>query len=368
MKIIQLIPTLSSGGAERIAVDLSNALLNRQNAVILVQLFKQNESNTFYKNQISSKINYINLNGNAPKIFEWKVLIRLILLIVKEKPNVIHSHLNIFYSLILVLFFPRRKLVHTLHNTADKECMIIKGYSLKGIIKFYYRRQLIIPITISEESKKSFEAFYGLSNSKLVFNGCNHILPSPEFRKTKEEILQLKSLKNVTIFINVARYSPQKNHQMLVNVFNKLINEGENIILLIIGHGFNSDSGEELMKNSLKDIYYLGTKENVTDYLLLSDAFCLSSLWEGLPISLLEAIGSGCTPICTPAGGIPNVIANKNLGIISKGFSEDDYYLAIKSFLLNRAKFNKQYLIEYFNNNFHIDDCASKIEEIYSLK
>lgn len=320
MKIIQLIPTLSSGGAERFVVDLSNTLVNKQCEIIIVQIFKQNDSNEFYKNQISSKINIFNLKGISPKIFEFTILFRLFILIVKEKPKVIHSHLNLIYSLFLVFLFPRIKFVHTLHNTAEKECIIVKGVSLKWIIKIYYKYQLILPVTISKESQKSYLEFYGLSNSRLVNNGCNHVMPTMRFQKTKEEIFKLKKTKNDLVFLNVARFSPQKNHIMLINVFNRLIREGENIILLIIGNGFNSEKGEKLMKDSLNGIYYLGTKENVTDYMLHCDAFCLSSLWEGLPISLLEAIGSGCTPICTPAGGIPNVIVNKNLGIITQGF------------------------------------------------
>ena len=40
----------------------------------------------------------------------------------------------------------------------------------------------------------------------------------------------------------------------------------------------------------------------------LSDAFCLTSVYEGLPISLLEAISCGCVPVCTPVGGITEVV------------------------------------------------------------
>jgi glycosyltransferase involved in cell wall biosynthesis len=365
MKIVQIIPSLASGGAERITVDISNTQNEHNNKVFLIQIFKANNLNNFYLNQISSNVQFVNINGKPGKIFELMILIRLFKLLMSFKPDVVHTHINLIYSLILKICFPSVKFFHTLHNVANKECLIIKGISLKKVIRLYYKYELIKPITISLESLKSYNDFYGLSNSELIPNGCNVATPTPKFNKVKDEIYSLSLDKKGIVFINIGRFSTQKNHSMLINVFNRLIKEGESLILLIIGSGFDSDEGQKLVNNSSNGIHFLGTRENVTDYLLNSDAFCLTSIWEGMPISLLEALAAGCTPICTPAGGIPNVIANEKLGFISTDFSEIEYYNIVKNYINNRDKIKKSDLINFFNQNFNIKITVSKLEKIY---
>ena len=90
--------------------------------------------------------------------------------------------------------------------------------------------------------------------------------------------------------------------------------------LLIIGEGF--DRASELKKLANKNIHFIGIKTNVPDYLYASDAFCLSSNFEGMPISLIEAFACGCPSICTPVGGIVNSVKHGVTGFLSKSLSE----------------------------------------------
>ena len=110
-------------------------------------------------------------------------------------------------------------------------------------------------------------------------------------------------------------------------------------------------------------IYFLGEKNNVGDYLLFSDAFCLTSFYEGLPISLLEALSCGVTPICTSVGGIPDVIKDNQTGYLSD-INVDSYYNAIQRFI--NKKIPRDNLIEYFNKNFSITVCAEKYEQVFN--
>ena len=63
------------------------------------------------------------------------------------------------------------------------------------------------------------------------------------------------------------------------------------------------------------------------------DAMCLPSIWEGLPVTLLEALSVGCVPICSNVGGIPNVVVSGVNGFLSDSSSEEDYYKTMKTFL-----------------------------------
>ncbi|WP_409416521.1 glycosyltransferase family 4 protein [Flavobacterium sp. PS2] len=368
MKIVQIIPTLSSGGAQRITIDICNEL-SKKHDIFLIQIVSDSISHTtFYRNQLNNNIQYINLKGTDKKVLDLMVLLPLYKKINEIKPDVVHSHLNIVYTFLPSIFYKKAKYFHTIHSHAAKECISLKGYSLRNVIRFFYSKKLINAITISGESKKSFEEFYKLDSPILIENGCYPKVPTNKFEEVKEYIFNLKKNKDRLVFINIARCIEAKNHMLLVEVFNQLLSEDHNVLLLVIGSSFDTPFGLEIKKNARPEIIFLGPKENVADYLLNSDVFCLSSLWEGLPISLLEALSTGCYPICTPVGGIPNVIVNSQLGLLSKSVSHEDFYTVIKKHLMSKSNIDKEYIKNYFDENFHIKKTVEKLSFFYLIQ
>jgi glycosyltransferase involved in cell wall biosynthesis len=156
-----------------------------------------------------------------------------------------------------------------------------------------------------------------------------------------------------------------KNQKMLINVFNLLRKEGNLVSLLIIGEGFNSTLGKELKSFASENILFFDAVHNIADFFLNADAFCLSSTYEGMPITLIEALACGCTPICTPVGGIKDSIENGVTGFLSKTISETDYYETIISYLNKKDDIKKEKLIESYNNQFSIEGCVNKYIELY---
>ena len=88
---------------------------------------------------------------------------------------------------------------------------------------------------------------------------------------------------------------------------------------------------DELIANKPGNVHFFGKVSNVSDYLLNADAFVLTSLFEGLPISLLEALSAGAVPVCTPVGGIINIVT-KDIGFLSEDVSTDAYLKALEVF------------------------------------
>ena len=107
--------------------------------------------------------------------------------------------------------------------------------------------------------------------------------------------------------------------------------------------------------------------ENVYDYLLCSDIFCLSSKYEGLPISLLEALSAGKICACTPAGGVSSVLSNR-LGYVSHDFTIKDYYNTLELALNNTYNISSDTLIRLFNKNYTMDKCCREYMRIYHGK
>lgn len=362
MRILQFIFDLSSGGAEKFTVDLTNQLA-KENEVFLCVIMKEDKKLSFFKNQLLGKVNYVNLN--CSKGINFKTFITIFKLLNQIKPDVVHAHLNVILYLYLpaLIFKNRIKFIHTLHNLAPKTI----GFKWqKSVNKGFYKRGFINAVAISRICKNSFINFYGHQKVTLVENGVTNPIITNETYEVKRKINTLKNKQSDKVFIHVARFSEQKNQQLLINVFNKVIEKKFGVILIIIGHGFDNEYAKSLKEISKEGIYYLGTVTNISDYLLNSHAFVLSSLWEGLPISLLEAISCGIIPVCTPAGGIPDVIKDETIGYISKDYTEKGLNDAIIKCLENMENFDRSNLKRYFNEYFSIEKCSKKYAKIYS--
>lgn len=364
MKIIQLVYSLGPGGAERFVVDLSNELALQGNDVTLCVLRDDQLGNSgFYKRDLSEKLNYINLR--IPEGLRLRNILILNRLIKKLNPEVVHSHLNLVnYLFPLTLIHSKIKFFHTIHSIPKSE---VKSSVEYWIRRYFYSRFKMKAITISEEVSRSFLSYYKFSSYNEIYNGRALPKPTSAFSDVRNEIQKFRD-NGSTIFLHIGTCNTAKNQRMLIGAFNKIMENGNSAVLMIIGSGFDSEEGRKLKTLACDKIIFLGERHNVSDYLLNADAFCLSSVREGMPISLIEAFACGCTPICTPIGGLINTIKDGETGYLSKSVSEDDYSVAIRAYLENKNKIKKEDLIRYYNQYFSIEECAKKYISLYKME
>lgn len=354
---------MASAGAERFTVDLSNELCNQGHEVTLCVLRDDSISGQgFNKKYIQKEVSYINLK--IPAGLNLNNIYKLYKVVAQQKPDVVHCHQNLVnYIFPLTFIFPKLSFFHTIHNMAEREVKNNLEYWLK---RYFYRTEKVKAITISPETDSSFNDYYKFKSFRKILNGRSTPEPTSLFPNVQNEINNYKKA-GKTVFVHVGRFHPQKNHSMLVNVFNKLKAAGEETILYILGSGFETDDAKEIRKRAQKHIHFVGEKHNVTDYLLAADAFCLSSVYEGMPISLIEAMACGCTPVCTPAGGIPNMIDDGETGFLSRSTSEKDYYETVVRYLRSYNNINKNDLKKAFKQMYHISSCAKNYVLAYKL-
>jgi len=359
MKIIQLVYSLCSGGAEKFVVDLSNQLARQGNEVIICMLLKETENRIFNKQFLSSEVQFHSLGmDNGFSLSKCGKVDRYIRSL---HPDIVHCHLNVIpYIFKTALFNKKIKFFHTLHNIATNTGGVGFQYYLN---RFFYKKNIIRPICISKLCQDSYEEYYKLHNAPYIDNGRAMIDPSDKFESVRTEIESYKNSEKTKVFIHVARCDHQKNQGLLIDAFNQLDKEDYDYNLLIIGRDFDSKEGKELQERANPKIKFLGEKNNVNDYLLCADAFCLSSIYEGLPISLLEALSCGITPICTPVGGIPDVIKDGENGYLSKGLETDEYCTAIRRFI--EKPVDKKLLIDFYKKNYSMEVCAAKYEQYF---
>lgn len=359
MHILQFINSLCSGGAEKFVVDLSNELIRQGHQVTLVTFNSGDELLDFNRQFLDERVKSRILG--IPQKFQIKGVVQFEAILRETKPDIVHGHLNVLPYMYKAAILNRKvKFVHTLHSLADN---LASGYQ-KTIDRWFYKKELFVPVTISEQCLKSYQDYFGLTNGNMIVNGRAETTPSPDFENVKNEIDSYKKNSETKVFITVARCHPQKNQRMMVESFNQLYEEGVNCILLVVGNHFNDTVlGKSLQDMSKPNIHFLGEKANVTDYLMCSDFFCLSSLYEGLPISLLEALSCRVTPVCTPVGGMQDVITEGVTGFLSSSTSKTSYVASLKKAM--STPIDKDNLSELFDSGYSMRKCAAEYLKIY---
>lgn len=360
MKILQLVPSLASGGAERFVVDLSNQLVNDGHKVVLCTL-NDNSNINFNKQFLDSKVEYNSFNIKGVSVI--RIILQICKFIKDLNPDVVHCHLAVLQYIfpICISVSNRIKIFHTIHNM-PKYASGGGGWH-KVFFKLLYRTNRVIPITIAEECHKSYMVYYKLNNDVLIENGVSKVKPTENYIKVRNEIEKYKLVSNTPVFIHVARYNEQKNQRLLINAFNELNDRNIDFILLVIGRGFDSGEGGCLKRIACDKIFFLGEKNNVCDYLLCADYFCLTSIYEGLPISLIEALSVGVTPVCTAVGGIKNVIQDTVNGYLCNVIDQKSYVEVLKKALIN--KLDKNVLIDCYNKKYSMDMCMKKYVSLF---
>lgn len=366
MKIVELITFLAGGGAERFVVDLSNQLA-REHSVYLVTLLddeKDKQTRNFYRSEISDNVHYVNLGlPNGLKFSsQWKVYSYLRRL----NPDVIHIHLipSLKYSALAVgLLSFSRKIYFSVHSDLHN------GYD-NGLFKLYcntFGRWSQFKLScLSEKNYEDFKSFYPHTSIRCITNGRAPIVATALFDSVKEEMRNLRGNGQARLLIHVARCHPIKNQKLLVDAVNAIVGDDYNVDLVIVGAGFDTPEGEAIVSAACSRIHFVGVKKNVSDYILNADIFCLSSDFEGMPISLIEASLAGVPAVSTPVCGAVDLIKNGENGFLSKSHSLEDYKKALVNAIDNYDEIKAGALKMKKHSPYTIEECANKYVEYFN--
>ncbi len=296
MKIIQVIPLLGLGGAETMCENLTYALRDLGHEVIIVCLYDYNSPITERMAENKVDIRYLHKKQGL----DISLFSKLKNLFVEEKPDVVHTHL---YA--AKYCFPTAKLagvgriVHTIHNVAKKEspknARILNG--------FYFRHCGVIPVSLSKLVQDTVVKEYRLDTAKtpVVYNGVNLL---------KCRVKTDYSTHGIFKILHIGRFFEQKNHAGLIEAFEIFHKKYPNSELQLIGNGELFDTIKLLVESKrLSDaVKFLGQQSEVFDYLYEADIFTLPSNFEGMPMTLIEAMGTGLPIVATAVGGVPDML------------------------------------------------------------
>lgn len=311
MRILQVITSLRTGGAERLVVDLSKQLRLVGNEVELL-LFDGTE--TPLKAEVEAAgIPVRALSKGWRAMRNPLLLFKLMRVLRRNRYDVIHAH-NTSCQLLLAMAscFQHFRLVTTEHNT-DNRRRRWRGY--RAVDRWMYGRYRRI-ICVGEETRQALASWLGrpeLTNRLTVIpNGID--VSTFEGAIPAEAISSQQGRK----ILMISAFRPQKDHPTLIRALAKL---PEDYRLFLAGGSetdedrkYQNDCRQLVAEFGLGErVRFLGVRSDVPQLLAAADVVVLSTAYEGMSLSLLEAMAAGRPLIASDVPGVHDLVSGAGL-------------------------------------------------------
>ncbi|WP_440939510.1 glycosyltransferase [Candidatus Pelagibacter sp.] len=339
--LIIFIPSIEGGGVEKNLFYITNYIESKFKNIYLITADKF-ERNTFGKNikLITPNTTYYK---NKNRFVKNIICSYLLFKNFKKRKVLVLSLQSNFFSIISSKVI-NAKVIIRLNTSPEK---YISNIFKKILFKFLYSFADEIIVNCHDFKKNLYKNFY--LNSKVIFNPI-------KMDKTKKKIDFFKDFKELKI-ISIGRLTNQKNQIILLKALYLLKNKFKiKFKLYLIGKGYNYNLLKNFIyKNKLqKNVKLAGYKKNASSYIKSSDLFILSSNYEGLPNTLIEA-QAACVPIISSncPTGPKEILMNGRLGDL---FNPGDYknlckkiynYYKNRKLLKKKSILAKKYLYRF---------------------
>lgn len=251
------------------------------------------------------------------KPFDYRVWKEVKKLMVKEEIDIVHAHgsranSNVF-SAARSLGLP---LVYTVHGWSFHPDQNFLTRSLRVMGERYLTSRTDLNISVSESNKQSGRKYIKGFDSVVVTNGIDQQRFDPR-RQHKDIRKEFGIAAGKVLVLFLARFTSHKQPLALIEAFAKIAGKNPHLHLLMVGDGDQKAEAVELInKYNLKDtITLVPFRLDVPDIIAAADIYVLPSLWEGLPIGLLEAMAMGKAVIGSKVDGTSEVISDFENGI-----------------------------------------------------
>lgn len=389
MKICILTASLNHGGVSVVALDVARGMTHRGHQVTVVCAGE--------KDQIIEQNGYViyiiknRFKNSAYHFFNFILFIKLIKLLRKINPDIIHLHnINLqtfsLISLFLSRFYP---MIWTIHDIWPlcmtgwppvpdctgmlykcKSCPTWPGWiaRLNRIVKECIYRLSLLHIACPSKWMASLTSSSNLSRHPihLVYNGVDCLSLSSGNREDIKSRLGIRNSQKVILFCGGKKLAGQlpaerKGWEILVSAMNTIIKKHPDIRLLYIGDPI--DFTYSFPCNFIP----AADRNQMNKYYSIADLFILPTIADNFPLTILEAISHKLPVIATNAGGIPEMIISGETGLLcpsrnSKALAEKiDYALSNPEHCKEMAE--KAY--QRFNDMFTFEKMVDQYEDVY---
>lgn len=338
MRVFLIIPTLKQGGAERVISILANNFSQLEYEVHLILLAQTEDFYSINEEVIIHRLGFQNRNVFQKKISELNTFIKLRKLMKQHRPETILSFMD-KYNVLTILSSSFLNLKVFVSDRSNPKKKIDPALQYLKNLTYKYATGIVAQTFLAQETLFSSTKN---SNIKVIPNPLKEIKVFPEIIKEN-------------IILNIGRLTEEKGQKYLIEAFSKL--DKPNWKLVILGDGeLRQDLETQILELNLNDkVVLAGSVKNVDEYFARASIFAFSSVSEGFPNALVEAMASGLPCVSFDCDAGPrDIIRDKENGFLI-GLRDVNAMASTLNFLCDNAELRKK-----------MGDKASNI--IYELK
>jgi glycosyltransferase involved in cell wall biosynthesis len=319
IKVCYIITKLELGGAQKVALHIAENI-NKD----IFESFVIAGTGGMLDNEAEKKIKFYRIKDfvrDISLVKDLKSLFKIYSVLKREKPDIVHTHSSKagIIGRIAAKLAGVKIIIHTIHGYGFNETQklfIKRFYTFLEKICALFSDKLIV--VTKEDIKKGL--YYKIAEKDkfvLIRAGIDTIfykgfIQSPNFRET------LGIGADIKIIVTIGPFKPQKNLKDFIKAASLVASRFKNIMFLIVGDGPQRKELETLIeKLNLKDkILMLGWRTDIAEILKVSDIFVLTSLWEGLPCSIIEAMCCVKPVVANSVDGVKEIVVDGKNGFL----------------------------------------------------
>lgn len=357
MKILQVIDSLSMGGAEKLLVDIVPIMISKGHVVDIILL---NGKRTELMDILEKRVD-CNIYSLGNNVYNPFYIVKLIPYFYKY--DIVHVHLfpaQYFAAISRLFCFKKMKLIFTEHSTNNRRIQN-KNYRLveKAVYKIYNK-----VVCITGEVDKVLRLNLNIDPKKLqiIENGIN-ITQVSNCKKHSREVLDFTESDKLVIM--VAGFRLEKDQDTVIRAISLLPDKYK---LILVGDGVRKSEIEEQVNllNLTHRVSFLGIRNDVYELFRMCDIAVLSSHWEGFGLVAVEAMGCGLPVIASNVAGLSQVVEGG--GILFEKGNEYDLVKHILS-LEDKSYYNEVKLSCYRKaNKYDVNITVEKLLNLYYEK
>lgn len=366
-RVLVLTDKLNIGGYDLVAYNF--AMKMNSDIFETVFLVRGSEKGSLEDKVISDGFRVIHQPDNTKNYF--RSFLYLENLLRKEKYDIVHSHLNFFSGIVMRAAYKNAVGVRVAHAHFTNPCIENRNFIVKivatiyeSIMRIWLKRYCNAKIGCGYEAgaylfgKKEFE-----KNGIILNNGVdtNRFCYDEQVRNITRKNLGIDE--NTIVLGHCGRFNYVKNHSFLLDVFNEYHKENSNSVLLLVGDGEKRNNIEEKADSlGISDsLIITGLVNNVECYYNAMDCFVFPSLYEGFPLTLVEAQATKL-PCLISNNVTKDSKINDNVDFESIEAKPIFWVNRINSLLcMNRCNVSTEHLIK----DYSILASVHKLEELY---
>ena len=362
-KCLHILPMNKLSGAEKMALILCK---NMQRYEPVVVCGGEELKEIFEKNNIKS---YSIIFSNK-RLF--KTLNSLKKIIEENNIKLLHAHDNnasLNAYLVKKIYGLDIKIISHIHNCYP----FLREKGINKIIDSFVRPRYDYNIACGKlvyDFYKENATYFNKDKTFILSNAIDiEEIVKVNVNKSEEVIDEFNIPRNKTILGFIGRLDEQKGIMLFIKEFVKYKDKFDDCIILLVGNGSQEEEIKSIIKElNLEYMFILtGFQDNVYKFYPIIDVFFLPSLYEGLPMVLLEAMAFKKSIISMDVGSINEIVKDEKTGILIESENYSKFIINLKEIKENDT--NRKRLgnnaFEYIKNNYDIKNYRNIIEKIY---